>query len=171
MSRLLYVLSLIPRVALVLLMAILLVDMFLGVFFRYVVGRALTWTEEVGTLSLVYLTFIGGAVGITRSVHFSIHVVTERLSPTVQRVFSLVVGLFILAFGILLVPTGWTLVRSNSSSETPALGLNLGVLYFSTVVGGVLMICYAGALILDILRGRLPAQTVESEADETAVAA
>lgn len=171
MSRLLYVISLIPRVVLVLLMAILLVDMFLGVFFRYVVGRALTWTEEVGTLSLVYLTFIGGAVGVTRGAHFSIHVVTERLSPPVQRVFSLIVALFILAFGVLLVPTGWQLVRSNSASETPALGLNLGVLYVSTIIGGLLMVCYAGALLLDLVRGRLPTQSSEAEADEAAVAA
>jgi TRAP-type C4-dicarboxylate transport system permease small subunit len=171
MASLLRAVSLIPRLAIVLLMALLLIDMFLGVFFRYVVGRALTWTEEVGTLSLVYLTFIGGAVGITRAAHFSIHVLTERLSPALQRAFSLVVTLFIIAFGLLLVPTGLNLVRTNSGSETPALGLNLGVLYASTVIGGLLTVCYGGALLLDILRGRLPAQTVESEADETAVAA
>lgn len=171
MARLLHAVSLIPRLATVLLMALLLIDMFLGVFFRYVVGRALTWTEEVGTLSLVYLTFIGGAVGITRGAHFSIHVLTERLSPALQRRCRLIVALFIIAFGLLLVPTGLNLVRTNSGSETPALGLNLGVLYASTVIGGLLTVCYGGALLLDILRGRLPAQTVEAEADETAVAA
>ena len=171
MSRLLYAVSLVPRVVLVLLMVTLLVDMFLGVIFRYVVGRALTWTEEVGTLSLVYLTFIGGAIGITRGAHFAIHVVTERLSAPAQRALSVVVALAIMGIGGLLVPTGWNLIRANSSSETPALGLNLGVLYASTVIGGVLMICYAAALVADIIRGRVPAQRAEPEIDEAAVAA
>jgi TRAP-type C4-dicarboxylate transport system permease small subunit len=171
MTRLLYALSLLPRVVLVLLMVTLLADMFLGVIFRYVVGRALTWTEEVGTLSLVYLTFIGGAIGITRGAHFAIHVATERLSARAQRALSLVVALAIMGVGGLLVPTGWHLIRTNSSSETPALSLNLGVLYASTVIGGVLMICYAAALVVDIIRGRLPAPHPGPEVDEAAVAA
>ena len=40
----------IPRAVLVALMIIMLIDMMLGVFFRYVVGQALAWSEEVGTL-------------------------------------------------------------------------------------------------------------------------
>ena len=171
MARLLYAVSLIPRIAIVLLMVTLLVDMFLGVIFRYVVGRALTWTEEVGTLSLVYLTFIGGAVGIGRGAHFAIHVVTERFHPRVQRALSLVVAGFIMAIGLMLLPTGWNLILTNSRSETPALSLNLGVLYASIVIGGLLNICYGGALAADILRGRTPAAHTVAEPDGTAVAA
>lgn len=166
MPRLLYAISLIPRAVVVLLMVILLVDMMLGVIFRYVVGRALSWTEEVGTLSLVYLTFIGGAVGINRGAHFSIHVLTERLSPGLQRAVAVLIALLIMGIGVLLVPTGWNLVLTNRESETPALSLSLGVLYASTVIGGVLMICYAGALALDTLRGRGPARHPAAEPEQ-----
>ena len=81
MARALHVISLIPRVVLIILMIIMLVDMMLGVFFRYVVGQALPWSEEVGTLSLIWLTFVGGAIGITRGSHFAIHLFLERLGP------------------------------------------------------------------------------------------
>lgn len=164
-------LSLVPRVALVLLMVVVLVDMFLGVVFRYLVGRALPWTEEVGTLSLVYLTFIGGAVGINRGAHFAIHVATERLGRPARRALGLVVAGLIMLIGLLLLPTGWNLVLTNSRSETPALGLNLGLLYASTVIGGVLIICYAAALAAGILRGELPGDHVAPEPGEPAVAA
>ena len=128
MGRLLFAASLIPRVVLLLLMITILVDMMLAVFFRYVVGRALPWSEEVGTLSLVWLTFIGGAIGVRRGAHFAIHLLLDHLGPSGQRVIHIVVGLLILLLGTVLVPFGWRLVVANSTSQTPALGLNLGVL-------------------------------------------
>lgn len=154
MARVLFAISLIPRIVLLALMIALLLDMMLGVFFRYVVGQALSWSEEVGTLSLVWLTFIGGAIGVRRGSHFAIHLLLDHLGPTGQRVSRALVALLILLLGALLVPTGLRLVETNATSETPALGLSLGTLYASVVVGGVLMVCYAAALLVDALRGR-----------------
>lgn len=134
-------------------MATLLIDMMLGVFFRYVVGQALSWSEEIGTLSLVWLTFIGGAIGVRRGSHFAIHLLLDHLRPAGQRLARALVAVLILLLGALLVPTGVRLVETNATSETPALGLNLGVVYASAVVGGLLTICYAAALLVDALRG------------------
>jgi TRAP-type C4-dicarboxylate transport system permease small subunit len=155
--RLLAALSLVPRAALVLLMATLLVDMMLGVFFRYVVGRALFWSEEVGTLSLVWLTFIGGAVGVRRGSHFAIHLFVDLLGATARRVVHGATALLIALLGGTLAVFGWRLVQANATSETPALGISLGVLYTAPVVGGLLMICYACALAVDAARGRMVA--------------
>jgi TRAP-type C4-dicarboxylate transport system permease small subunit len=153
-ARLFYAVSLVPRVLLLVLMVAILVDMMLGVFFRYIVGQALPWTEEVGTLTLVWLTFIGGAIGVGQGSHFAIHLLLDHLGPTGQRAVRVLTGLLVLVVGGLLVVFGWRLMLSNSTSQTPALGLNLGVLYASSVVGGVLMICYALALMIGAWRGR-----------------
>jgi TRAP-type C4-dicarboxylate transport system permease small subunit len=135
-------------------MIIMLADMMLGVFFRYVVGQALPWSEEVGTLSLIWLTFVGGAVGITRGSHFAIHLLLDSLGPSRQRMLRTAIALLIVLFGLVLVPYGLELTLRNSTSITPGLGLNLGVQYASAFVGGVLIVCYAGALALEALRGR-----------------
>lgn len=149
-----YVMSLIPRIVLVILMVIMLVDMMLGVFFRYVVGEALAWSEEVGTLSLIWLTFIGGAIGITRSSHFAIHLLLDHLEPNQQRILRTAIALLIVLFGLVLAPYGLELTIRNSTSITPGLGLNLGIQYASAFIGGVLMVCYGGALAFEALRGR-----------------
>jgi TRAP-type C4-dicarboxylate transport system permease small subunit len=148
------VISFIPRIVLVTLMIIMLVDMMLGVFFRYVVGQALAWSEEVGTLCLIWLTFVGGAIGITRGTHFSIHLFLERLGARRQRMLQTGIALLIMLFGLVVAPYGLELTIRNSTSITPGLGLNLGVQYASAFVGGVLMVCYALALAIEILRGR-----------------
>jgi len=153
MDRALRMISLIPRIILVILMVIMLVDMMLGVFFRYVVGQALAWSEEVGTLSLIWLTFVGGAIGITRGSHFSIHLLLDHLGPRRQRLLRFFIALLIMLFGLILVPYGLEVTMRNSTSITPGLGLNLGVQYASAFIGGILMVCYAGALAIEALRG------------------
>ncbi len=154
MARVVNLISFLPRVVLVLLMIVMLVDMMLGVFFRYVVGQALAWSEEVGTLCLIWLTFVGGAIGITRGSHFSIHLFLDRLRPRQQRILQTAIALLIMIFGLVVAPYGLELTQSNSTSITPGLGLNLGVQYASAFVGGVLMVCYALALALEVIRGR-----------------
>jgi TRAP-type C4-dicarboxylate transport system permease small subunit len=153
-ARFLGVVRFIPRIVLVILMVIMLVDMMLGVFFRYVVGQALFWSEEVGTLALIWLTFIGGAIGITRNSHFAIHLLQEKLRPRQQRMLRTAIALLIMVFGLVVAPYGLDLTIRNSTSITPGLGLNLGVQYASAFVGGVLIVCYALALVVESLRDR-----------------
>jgi TRAP-type C4-dicarboxylate transport system permease small subunit len=147
-------LSFIPRIVLVTLMIIMLVDMMLGVFFRYVVGQALPWSEEVGTLCLIWLTFVGGAVGITRSSHFAMHLFLDSLRPSQRRMLRTAIALLIMVFGLVLAPYGLELTIRNSTSITPGLGLNLGVQYASAFVGGVLIVCYAAVLAIQAIRGQ-----------------
>lgn len=153
MSSVLNLVSLVPRIFLVALMVVLLVDMMLGVIFRYIVERPLAWTEEVGNLALVWLTFIGGAIGISRGSHFSIHLLEEHVSPRACVVLKRAVAVVILAFSLILVPTCWRLLVASSSSELPGLGISVGYQYASAFVGSVLFVCYGGALAVGAFRG------------------
>jgi TRAP-type C4-dicarboxylate transport system permease small subunit len=153
MARLLDLVSLIPRFFLVALMVVLLVDMMLGVFFRYVMEQPLPWTEEVGNLALIWLMFIGGAVGITRGSHFSIHLLEEHVSLRTCLILKRAVAIIILCFALVLVPTCWRLLLASSSSEMPGLGISVGYQYASAFVGSLLFVCYGGALAVGAFRG------------------
>ncbi len=146
------VLSLIPRVMLLALISVMLVDMMLGVFFRYVVGSPIAWTEEVGALSLIWLSFIGAAIGVRRGTHFAIHLLAEQSGPTIVVGLRLMVASLCSLTGAILLYYGWGLTVANSGSVTPALGLSLAVQYASAVVGGFLMICYSIGAAADALR-------------------
>ncbi len=146
--------SLVPRMVLVILMVIMLVDMMLGVFFRYVVGQALPWSEEVGTLCLIWLTFIGGAVGVTRGSHFSIHLFLDSLGPRGQRIVRTAIALLIVLFGLILAPYGYQAAAANATSETPGLGISMAYQYASAAVGGILIVCYAAGLTFDAITSK-----------------
>jgi TRAP-type C4-dicarboxylate transport system permease small subunit len=112
------------------------------------------WVEEIGEYSLAWLTFIGAALGIRRGTHFAVHIVTDRLSPRVRRGVSVGHYVLLIGFGALLAWYGWQVSELNSQSYSPALDLNLRWLYLSSVLGGVLMVVYSAAGVVDAWRGQ-----------------
>ena len=84
-----------PKAAVTFLLALAVADMLVGVFLRYVMVQITDlldldpvnffWVEEVGELSLTWLTMIGAAVGIADGVHFTLRVVTHHLPLRLQR--------------------------------------------------------------------------------------
>lgn len=151
-----------PDAALIALMLLAMADMLAGVFLRYVMTKASVafglprinffWVEEVGEFSLVWLTFIGAAIGVPRGTHFSIHMLTERLSPSARRVVFMMEYLLIAGFGLVVAFYGWQVAEQNSQSFSPALNINLWWLYFSAVVGGVLLCVYSLAAAVGVRR-------------------
>jgi TRAP-type C4-dicarboxylate transport system permease small subunit len=154
----------IPHVVITVLMIVVIVDMLVGVFLRYVMtwvsatfdlpSIRFFWVEEVGEWSLAWLTFIGAALGVRQGVHFAVHIVIDRFSPGLRM--AVVVGqcLLIVAFGALVAVFGWQVAELNSQSFSPALVLNLRWLYLSSVTGGVLMIVYGLITLGDVVTGR-----------------
>jgi TRAP-type C4-dicarboxylate transport system permease small subunit len=165
-TALLRVLRSLPHVAVTVLMLVAMTDMLIGVFLRYVVtwvsarfdlpSVRFFWVEEIGEYSLAWLTFIGAAIGIARGTHFAVHIVTDRLPWPVRRAIAFGQHALLIAFGALLAVFGWQVSELNSQSYSPALDLNLRSLYLSSVVGGVLIIVYSAAGLLDVLRAPKP---------------
>jgi TRAP-type C4-dicarboxylate transport system permease small subunit len=155
-----------PHVAITVLMLVAMVDMLAGVFLRYVMtwvsatfdlpSIRFFWVEEIGEYALAWLTFIGAAVGIRRGTHFSVQILTERLSPPLRRAITAGHYVLLVGFGGLLAIYGWQVSELNSQSFSPALNLNLRWLYLSAVVGGVLMVVYSLAALAGTLRGDVP---------------
>jgi tripartite ATP-independent transporter DctM subunit len=65
-------------------MAVQVVVVLAGVISRYVVNRPIAGSDEIATLVLVWLTFLGGAVAQRRRSHPSVSLLVERLDPRVH---------------------------------------------------------------------------------------
>jgi TRAP-type C4-dicarboxylate transport system permease small subunit len=129
--------------ALLVLMVVLCVDVFLGVFSRYVLVRTFTWYDEIARLCFVWMIFLGAAVGVRRGAHFRLHLVVDRLGPRAARAAHLLSVLVVAAFGGVLVWQGIKLVELGQFQQTPVMGLSKAYVYGSMPVGGALMIVFA----------------------------
>ncbi len=156
----------VPHVAITVLMIVVIVDMLVGVFLRYVMTWISAtfdlptvrffWVEEVGEWSLAWLTFIGAALGIRRGTHFAVNIVIDRFPATLRKTVLAGQCLLIVAFGALVAVFGWQVAELNSQSFSPALVMNLRWLYLSSVTGGVLIVVYGLIALSDVFAGRGP---------------
>lgn len=128
---------------LLVLMAVLCVDVFLGVFSRYVLARTFTWYDEIARLVFVWMIFLGAAVAVKRGAHFRLHLLVDRIPSRFRRLADVLALLLVIAFGVLLIQQGLLLVELGQFQQTPVMGLPKSYVYASIPVGGVLMIVYA----------------------------
>jgi len=88
----------------VVLMAVLFVEVTLGILYR-TLGESLVWYDEVASILLAWLTFYGSALAAVKRAHIGCPEVMALMPPRVKLAFRLVAELLTTAFFLLL---GWT---------------------------------------------------------------
>ncbi|MBE9637488.1 TRAP transporter small permease [Salipiger mangrovisoli] len=76
------------------------------IFFRYVMGAPLVWTEEFVMIAFIWTVFWAAAFLVPIREHVTFDVVYDVVSPRVQRamaIFTMIVAL--VAFALLFLPT------------------------------------------------------------------
>jgi TRAP-type C4-dicarboxylate transport system permease small subunit len=141
-----------PKFAVTALIILAIVNLLVGVVLRYFVGAItdwldvdpvpFTWVEEVGELSLAWLTLIGAAIGIQSRSHFALSVFAHRLPEAAQLWIHRFNHALIIGLGVLVAWYGFKLCLLNRSLRTPGLEISLAWLYASAVVGGILIVLY-----------------------------
>jgi TRAP-type C4-dicarboxylate transport system permease small subunit len=157
--RLRDIVLLLPKIVLTGLLILAIGDLIIGVFLRYVMVPVTDWfdldpinffwVEEVGEYALAWMTMIGAGIAIGERAHFTLHLVTHRLSLPLQRAIHIATHLLIAGFGALAAWYGTQLAIVNSQLTSPALELNLAWLYAAPAVGGVLIVIYALAAVFE----------------------
>src|SRR5258705_182920 len=79
-------------------MLVLVADVFLGVWSRYVLHATFQWYDEVARLCFVWMVFLGAASAVRRGAHFRLHLLIDRFGPRLRRANDLLVGLLVVVF-------------------------------------------------------------------------
>jgi TRAP-type C4-dicarboxylate transport system permease small subunit len=105
------ILSAVPKLTVTALIILAIVNLLVGVILRYFVGAItdwldvdpvpFTWVEEVGELSLAWLTLIGAAIGLRSRSHFALSVFVHRLPEAAQLWIHRFNHALITGFGLL----------------------------------------------------------------------
>jgi len=122
------------------------------VFSRYVLNYSLFWSEEVGRICLVWITFLGGSAAYKRHGHIGVDFFVKRLPIGLQRLCTVLVLLLSLAFFSVLMIYGFNFVLFVSAQKTTALGLPLPFPYMVIPLGGALFFLHALDHLLQLFR-------------------
>jgi TRAP-type C4-dicarboxylate transport system permease small subunit len=112
------------------------------VTFRYVLSAPLSWSTEVATGLLLYVAFVGFAIGVRDNAHVALNLFERRLGDRGRRVVRTVELLFLggvlLALGI-----GAVEYMAEQSDVTTPAGLPLWTVLLAIPVGSGLGVIHA----------------------------
>lgn len=114
-----------------------------SIFFRYVVGYALSWPEEISLMLFAWIVLLSGSLGVREGFHARLTIFIKRLYPNILKCLTFITNCAIGAFGGFLLYSGHDLVQRTAEHLTPTLRLPLDLVNYSAPVCGALIILHS----------------------------
>ena len=127
---------------------------FLQVIMRYVVGRSLSWSEELTRYIFLWQIWIGASYAISMKKHLKIDAFINKFHGNVYRFLQLVsLGCWFF-FSVFLAVEGTKLVIliATQNQLSPAMQLPMSYAYAAIPVGGFLMLVKLVNEIINIVQ-------------------
>jgi len=124
----------------------------LQVICRYLLGAALTWSEEFARFGLVWITFLGAGIALRRRAHVGVQVIVELFSPGVRKIVQVLTIFTVVGFLLIATFKGMELALFNMKQYSPAMGLPMGLVYLAIPSGCLVLIIQLAEQLLDLLR-------------------
>lgn len=116
---------------------------------RYVVGAAVSWTEEVPRYLLIWISFLAGAVCVLRREHVAFDLLFEALPRPARRALALGLGALIAVFGWVMFRYGITFVEDFGSDLMETIPYTNYWYYVAMPISGFLIMVFALKLMVD----------------------
>lgn len=122
---------------------VLVVSLLTSIFFRYVVGSALSWPEEIALMLFAWIVLLSGSLGVREGFHVRLSVLIAKLPRIMRLGLDRIITLLVAGFGIALLYSGQQLVERTAEHLTPTLRLPLDLVNYSAPVCGVFIIMHS----------------------------
>jgi TRAP-type C4-dicarboxylate transport system permease small subunit len=135
------------------LMVALCVDIFVGVFSRYVMSEAFSWYDEVARYLFIWVVFLGAAVGVRRRAHFAVHLLVAHLGKGARFATELLCWGVVMGFSVLIGIQGLRVMEGVSVQVSPTLwNMNLSWVFLVIPIHGVLSFLYSSVHVWETLK-------------------
>lgn len=122
------------------LMILLVVDVWLGVFARYVWPLPITFMEEAARYLMIWVALLAVSSGIARREHIGVQMVFVYLPPTMRRVLLAVVDVLAIVFFAVLLWYGLGMLERGARVSTMIYGMSKTVPFAAVPVSAALAV-------------------------------
>ena len=123
--------------------SIMLAALALQVAMRYLLGQALSWTEEVALGCFTWTILLAVAMGVRDSIHVRLDLLVDRLPDGARRTAERAILLLVAALGAFIAWSGTSYVIDARGATSAATGYPTGWLYAAAPVCGTLIVLFA----------------------------
>lgn len=145
---------------------LLVIDVVWQVASRFIVRRPSSFTEEVASILLIWVSLLGAAAAYERGSHLGVDILVIRFGPAAQRRVQAFIAVCALAFaGLILLGGGGSIVEVTLKYHqiTPALGIPRGLVYLALPVSGLCLAVFAVIRLAETIRGTPSAPAASGE--------
>lgn len=135
------------------LLCLLLAVIAIAVVSRYAFNASVRWSEEVGQLGLMWLTFISAGVVMGRGDHVTMRMFGRQLGVRGRQALAVFAYVLVIASSVFLLWIGYQPTLSRMELPLPATEWPAGLAYLGTMLGFTLITLHAAARTIVILRG------------------
>ena len=124
------------------LMLVMVTVTFAQVLARYAFSNSLSWSDEVGRYTFVWMTFIGAAIAVRNRQHVAFDALIKTLPRAARKLCLIASYLSMMIFTAVLIYGGFKFVARGSRQISSALEIPMNYVYIVLPVGGVLILAY-----------------------------
>ncbi len=122
------------------------------IFFRYVLAQSLSWSTEIATDLLMYIAFVGFAIGVRDNAHVALHLFESRFGVRTRRVLR-IVELLILGGVLGAIGIGGAVHAYEQRDVVSPSGVPLWTVFLALPFGGALSAVHVVVEVVALLRG------------------
>jgi TRAP-type C4-dicarboxylate transport system permease small subunit len=119
--------------------AVMVINIAIGVFSRYVFHLGIPFTEELGRYLMIWAGFLGAALAMREDSHVGISAVVNLFPLAARRLLNLLARLVIFVFLALIFVNSFAYLKTLSIQRSSAMEIPMVIPYLSVTVGVVLM--------------------------------
>jgi len=123
----------------VILLGIMVSNVAMGVFFRYVLNNSLSWTEELARYLMVWFAFIGMAIALRDESHVNVSFIVNLFPLSIRHFIKLVSYTLVLVFLIILFSQSLNVFKIVKIQTSPSIRIPMIYPYLSVTFGSLLM--------------------------------
>ena len=136
---------------------------------RYIIGKPSTITDELARYLFMWVALIGAAYTTGLKRHLAIDLLTMKLSGKRKLFNEIFIQLAIAVFAFIVLVYGGTNLAMKTLATgqvTPALGWEMGYIYFCLPISGALMIFYSALFAFDKIKQLISGDICVAEPQE-----
>jgi TRAP-type C4-dicarboxylate transport system permease small subunit len=134
------------------LVSLMVINTTVGVFFRFILNNAISWTDELGRYMMIWVGFFGCYLAARDNSHVGVEMFVELFKPGVRRVFHVAARLVVIAFLVIVLAKSGEQLGLLSIQKSSALEIPMVVPYSAVTFGIFMMLIENVAHLLRLFK-------------------
>lgn len=127
---------------------VMIISLLLGVFYRYVLGDALVWSDEVASLAFTWTVFLFASALVRSGGHVRVTLLVDALPPLLGELVERGIMVLVLGLGLVMLWTGWNFAEFTAGQVSPAVRYPVWLKNAAVPVSGALIGIHALILLI-----------------------